>query len=61
MIDNGIIQEGERVELILGQIFTIVAKSTRHSVSTTMLIAELSMVIQRRATIRCQDPIILSK
>jgi Uma2 family endonuclease len=60
MIENGIIQEGERVELISGQILTMAAKGTRHSVSTTTLIAELSMVIQRRAIIRCQDPITLS-
>jgi Uma2 family endonuclease len=59
MMENGIIKEGERVELILGQIFTMAAKGTRHSVATTRLIAELQMLIQRRAIVRCQDPITL--
>jgi Uma2 family endonuclease len=59
MMETGIIREGERVELISGQIFTMAAKGTRHSVSTTSLLEELSIVIQRRATIRCQDPITL--
>ena len=30
MMESGIIREGERVELILGQIFTMAAKGTRH-------------------------------
>jgi Uma2 family endonuclease len=59
MIESGIIREGERVELILGQIFTMAAKGTRHTVSTTRLITELPMLIQRRAIVRCQDPISL--
>jgi Uma2 family endonuclease len=59
MMQSGIIREGERVELILGQIFTMAAKGTRHTVSTTRLITELPMLIQRRAIVRCQDPITL--
>ncbi len=59
MIESGIIREGERVELILGQIFTMAAKGTRHTVATTRLITELPMLIQRRAIVRCQDPITL--
>ncbi|WP_309738521.1 MULTISPECIES: Uma2 family endonuclease [unclassified Chamaesiphon] len=59
MMESGIIREGERVELILGQIFTMAAKGTRHTVSTTRLITELPMLIQRRAIVRCQDPITL--
>jgi Uma2 family endonuclease len=59
MIESGIIQEGERVELISGQIFTMAAKGTRHTVSTTRLITELPILIQRRAIVRCQDPISL--
>jgi Uma2 family endonuclease len=59
MMETGIIREGERVELISGQIFTMAAKGTRHTVSTTSLLEELSIVIQRQATIRCQDPITL--
>jgi Uma2 family endonuclease len=59
MIESGIIREGERVELILGQIFTMAAKGTRHSVSTTRLITEISTILQRRAIVRCQEPITL--
>ena len=59
MIENGIIREGEKVELILGQIFTMAAKGTRHTVATTRLITELPMLIQRRAVVRCQEPITL--
>ena len=59
MIESGIIREGEKVELILGQIFTMAAKGTRHTVATTRLIAELPMLIQRRAVVRCQEPITL--
>jgi Uma2 family endonuclease len=59
MIESGIIREGERVELISGQLFTMAAKGTRHTVSTTRLIEELPRLIQRRAIVRCQDPITL--
>jgi Uma2 family endonuclease len=59
MMESGIIREGERVELILGQIFTMAAKGTRHTVSTTRLIEELPRLLQRRAIVRCQDPITL--
>ncbi len=59
MMESGIIREGEKIELILGQIFTMAAKGTRHTVSTTRLITELPMLIQRRAIVRCQDPISL--
>ncbi len=59
MMESGIIREGEKVELISGQIFTMAAKGTRHTVATTRLITELPMLIQRRAIVRCQDPISL--
>jgi Uma2 family endonuclease len=59
MMESGIIREGERVELILGQIFTMAAKGTRHTVSTTKLLKELLGLVEDRAVIRCQDPITL--
>jgi Uma2 family endonuclease len=59
MMESGIIREGERVELISGQIFTMAAKGTRHTVATTRLITELPTLIQRRAIVRCQEPITL--
>jgi Uma2 family endonuclease len=59
MMETGIIREGERVELILGQVFTMAAKGTRHTVSTTSLLEELPIVIHQQLTVRCQDPITL--
>jgi Uma2 family endonuclease len=59
MIESGIIPEGERVELILGQIFTMAAKGTRHTVATTKLLKELLELIADRGIVRCQDPITL--
>lgn len=59
MMESGIIREGERVELISGQIFTMAAKGTRHTVSTTKLLKELLRLIEDRAVVRCQDPITL--
>jgi Uma2 family endonuclease len=59
MIETGIIHEGERIELISGQIFNMAAKGTRHVVATTELIGELLLLLGRRAKIRCQDPITL--
>ncbi len=59
MIKTGIIHEGERIELISGQIFNMAAKGTRHTVATTELMSELLLLLGRRAKIRCQDPITL--
>lgn len=59
MLESGIVQNGERVELISGQIFNMAAKGTRHTVSTTELMSELFAILGRRAKIRCQDPITL--
>jgi Uma2 family endonuclease len=60
MIETGIIHEGERIELISGQIFNMAAKGTRHTVSTTRLMRELLISIELRAIVRCQEPITLS-
>jgi Uma2 family endonuclease len=59
MIKNGIIGAGERVELILGQIFTMAAKGTRHTVATTKLLKIILELVADRAVVRCQDPITL--
>lgn len=59
MIETGIIHAGEHIELISGQIFNMTAKGTRHTVFTTRLLRELMMLIERRAIVRCQDPITL--
>jgi Uma2 family endonuclease len=57
MIETGIIHEGERIELISGQIFNMAAKGTRHVVATTRLLRELLALIRQTAIVRCQDPI----
>ena len=59
MMESGIIREGERVELISGQIFTMAAKGTRHTVATTRLLKSLLMLLEEKAIVRCQDPITL--
>jgi Uma2 family endonuclease len=59
MMESGIIREGEKVELILGQIFTMAAKGTRHTVATSRLLKSLLMLIGEQAIVRCQDPITL--
>ncbi len=60
MMESGIIREGEKVELISGQIFTMAAKGTRHTVATSRLLKSLLMLIGEQAIVRCQDPITLS-
>ena len=59
MMESGIIREGERVELILGQIFTMAAKGTRHTISTRKLFKQLLSLLDERADVQSQDPITL--
>ncbi len=59
MIESGIIREGERVELISGQIFTMAAKGTRHTLCTRRLFKHLLSLIGDRADVQSQDPITL--
>jgi Uma2 family endonuclease len=59
MMESGIIREGEKVELILGQIFTMAAKGTRHTVVTRKLFKQLLALIGDRADVQSQDPITL--
>jgi Uma2 family endonuclease len=59
MIETGIIQEGERVELISGQIFTMAAKGVRHTICTRRLFKQLLSLMGDRADVQSQDPITL--
>jgi Uma2 family endonuclease len=59
MIAAGIIDEGARIELILGQMYDMAAKGTRHTVATTELMGELLRLLGKRAKVRCQEPITL--
>jgi Uma2 family endonuclease len=60
MIQNGIIHEGEHVELILGQIVNMAAKGTRHTLCTRKIFKLLLNKIGDQADIQSQDPIVLS-
>ncbi|AUS99749.1 hypothetical protein CLI64_04720 [Nostoc sp. CENA543] len=57
----GFFAENERVELIKGEIFEMAAKGTAHSVCITRLYRELFKLIGEQATLRGQEPIILSE
>jgi Uma2 family endonuclease len=59
MMESGIIREGERVELISGQVFTMAAKGTRHTLCTRKLFKQLLASIGDRADVQSQDPITL--
>ncbi len=52
--------EDDRVELIRGEIIEMAAKGTPHTTCCSNLLSELAALTARRATLRCQDPIILS-
>lgn len=57
----GFFTENERVELIKGEIFEMVAKGTAHSVCITRLYRELFKLIGEQAILRGQEPITLSE
>jgi Uma2 family endonuclease len=59
MMESGIIREGEKVELISGQIFTMAAKGTRHTLSTRKLFKQFLALIGDQADVQSQDPITL--
>ncbi len=55
----GFFHEDERVELINGEIISMVSKGTPHSVCETRLERELYKLVGERATLRGQQPIII--
>jgi Uma2 family endonuclease len=59
MMETGIIQEGERVELISGRIFTMAAKGVRRTICTRRLFKQLLALMGDRADVQSQDPIAL--
>lgn len=59
LIDLGIFQEDDRMELIEGEIVNMVSKGKPHAVCCRNLIRELSTLVGNRAIIQCQDPILL--
>ena len=59
LIELGFLTESDRVELIRGELMQMVAKGTPHTVCNTSLVYEMTMLLQRRAIVRGQEPIIL--
>ena len=60
LTELGFFQENDKVELIRGELIEMAAKGTPHSVCETRLERELYKLIGERATLRGQQPIILS-
>lgn len=59
LIELGFLTENDRVELIRGELMQMVAKGTPHTVCNTRLIRELVTLLQERAIVRGQEPIVL--
>ena len=59
LIELGFLTENDRVELIRGELMQMVAKGTSHTVCNTSLVYETTMLLQRRAIVRGQEPITL--
>lgn len=59
LIELGFLTENDRVELIRGELMQMVAKGTPHSVCNTSLVYEVTILLQRRAIVRGQEPITL--
>ncbi|MBO3460003.1 Uma2 family endonuclease [Aetokthonos hydrillicola Thurmond2011] len=60
LIELGFLTEQDRVELIKGELMQMVAKGTPHTVCNTRLFRELTILLQKQAIVRSQEPIILS-
>ncbi|KOP22742.1 hypothetical protein AMR41_30195 [Hapalosiphon sp. MRB220] len=60
LAELGFFNENDRVELIRGEIIPMVSKGKPHSVCETRLERELFKLVGERATLRGQQPIIIS-
>jgi len=60
LIELGFLKEGDRIELIHGELIEMVAKGTPHTVCDSILSRQLDRLLGDRAVIRGQDPITLS-
>ena len=61
MTEVGILSEGDRVELIEGEIVKMAAIGTRHASTVKRLTRRLSLIPKDRATLGVQDPIQLTE
>ncbi len=59
LIELGFLTEGDRIELIRGELIQMTAKGTRHTVCSSILCRQLDRLAGDRAVIRGQDPITL--
>ncbi|MBD2385227.1 Uma2 family endonuclease [Cylindrospermum sp. FACHB-282] len=60
LAELGFFGENDRVELIKGEIIQMAAKGKPHSVCNTRLYRELFKIVAEKATLRGQEPIIIS-
>lgn len=59
LIELGFLTEGDRIELIEGELIQMAAKGTFHSVYSSILCRQLDRLLGDKAVIRGQDPITL--
>ncbi|CAN1212392.1 Uma2 family endonuclease [Tumidithrix helvetica PCC 7403] len=59
LIDLRFFAEGDRIELVRGEIVQMAPKTTSHVFCSRSLLDELPSLLQGRAKFQCQDPILL--
>lgn len=59
LVNLGFFAEGDRIELIRGELIQMAAKGTPHSVCNTRLLYELIPLLGNQALVRNQEPVIL--
>ena len=59
LAELGFLTEDDRFELIKGEIIQMAAKGTLHTSCSSNLLRELGASLANRATLQCQDPIVL--
>ena len=59
LIELGFLTEGDRIELIRGELIQMAAKGTFHSVCSSILCHQLDRILAEKVVIRKQDPITL--
>jgi Uma2 family endonuclease len=59
LTEIGFFHEGDRIELIRGEIIEMAAKGTAHETCISKLLRELVRLLGDSATLRCQSPILL--
>ncbi|PMB51000.1 hypothetical protein CEN40_00335 [Fischerella thermalis CCMEE 5205] len=59
LIELGFLKEGDRIELIRGELIQMTAKGRSHTVCNSILCRQLDRILGDRAAIRGQDPITL--